>query len=83
MEMIMIPGALFVFYGGLIFACGGALGFLLARRHERLRGGGAEPPNQLERRVELLERDLELSHARLAEVREEREFMRRLGDAER
>ena len=77
MDLIVIPQALLMLYGGVVLTCGGVLGFITARNLKRLRDT-PEPPDLLERRTAILERELEAAQAELANLREESEFFRRL-----
>ncbi len=77
MDPILIPQALMIFYGGLVLSCGAVLGFIAGRNVRR----SIPPPESgesLERRVSVLERELEASEAELARLASETEFMREL-----
>lgn len=79
MDLVVIPHALMVFYGGLVLGCGGVLGFILARNIARLGRVPTPPaPELVERRVALLEQELEGTQAELKRLLEEREFLREL-----
>ena len=55
MDLILIPQALMIFYGGLVLSCGGVLGFIVGRNVRR-RIPPPDPGESLERRVSVLER---------------------------
>jgi hypothetical protein len=76
MDLMMIPQALMVFYGGLVLGCGAVLGFI-AGRNARRPLSQPEPPDLL-RRVEILEDELEASQVELDRLLSDQEFMRRL-----
>ena len=75
MDLIMIPQALMIFYGGLVLGCGAALGFVAGRNAKR-QVGQPEPPELL-RRVLLLEDELDTTRDELNRLVSE-DFMRRL-----
>ena len=77
MDLILIPQALMIFYGGLVLSCGGVLGFIVGRNVRR-RIPPPDPGESLERRVSVLERELEASEAELARLASETDFMREL-----
>lgn len=65
MDLVVIPQALMVFYGCLVLGCGTVLGFI-AGRNVRRSIPPPEPGESLEKRVSLLERELEAADAELA-----------------
>jgi hypothetical protein len=76
-DLIVIPQALLVFYGFLVLGCGSGLGFILARNVRRLIDE-PDPPRLLERRVDVLERELEVTQSELGRLAEENTFLREL-----
>ena len=81
MDLIMIPQALMVLYGGLVLGCGVALGFIAGRNAKR-RLGQPEPPELL-RRVSILEDELDATRDELNRLVSEQDFMRRLREPRR
>ena len=77
MDLVVLPEALAAVYAGLVLACGAGLGFI-AGRNRRRPSAPPPPPGDLERRLHLVERELELAQAELAELTAERDWMRRL-----
>ena len=77
MDVIFTPQALLGFYGFLVLASGGVLGFIAARKTELFRKSPTQP-NLLERRTETLENELEAAQAELSQLREEAQFLRGL-----
>ena len=77
MDFVVIPQLLLMFYGGVVLACGSVLGFV-AGRNAKKRLQAPEPPDLLERRVKVLEVELEVAQSELADLREGSEFLRRL-----
>ena len=79
MDLVVIPHALMVFYGALVLGCGGVVGFIAGRNVTKRRRVPSPPtPELLERRVALLEQELQTSQGELKRIIEEREFMREL-----
>ena len=76
MDLVMIPQALMVFYGGLVLGCGAVLGFIAGRNAPR-QVSQPEPPDLL-RRVAILEDELAASQVELDRLLSDQEFMRRL-----
>lgn len=76
MDLIMIPQALMVFYGGLVLGCGAVLGFIAGRNALR-QVSQPEPPDLL-RRVAILEDELAASQVEVDRLLSDQEFMRRL-----
>ncbi len=79
MDLVTLPQALFVFYGALVLGCGGTLGFILGRNFGRPRR--VPPPDDLSRRLRLVEEELEIAQSELVSLRDAGEFTRRLGEA--
>ncbi len=77
MDLIVIPQALMVFYGLLVLGCGSALGFVLAR-NIRKQISEPDPPLLLERRIEILEQELEETQSDLSRLAQESSFLREL-----
>lgn len=77
MDFVVIPQALLMFYGAVVLLSGGGLGFIAGRNRKRLENP-PETPDLLERRISVLERELETTQAELTNLREESEFLRRL-----
>ena len=74
MDFVTLPQGLFVFYGALVLSCGIGLGIVLTRNWARLRGQDSPPPSDLlQRRVALLEEDLDLTDAAVQQLVDERE----------
>jgi hypothetical protein len=79
MDLVSLPQALFVFYGALVLSCGVGLGVVLGRNlKRRIRANEPEPPEQLQRRVALLEQELEITSGELHRLVDDRQFMREL-----
>lgn len=81
MDLIMIPQALLVFYGAIVLGGGGVLGYILGRNRNRSETS-PEPPELLERRIQLLEEELTEAQLMLGDLKAEREFMRKLRSPE-
>ncbi len=79
MELIVLPQALMIFYGAVVLACGGGLGYILGRNVRRRIGAGPESPDTLDKRLGLVEDELGLAQSEILALREERDFLRRLG----
>ena len=77
MDLIVIPQALLMFYGFLVLGCGSALGFILSR-NIRKQISEPDPPLLLERRMNVLEKELEDTRSDLNRLREESSFLREL-----
>ena len=78
MELVTLPHALFVTYGGLVLSCGVALGVVVGRSWKRRPPGGAPEPELLQNRVALLEQELDVTSAELRRLTDDRAFMREL-----
>jgi hypothetical protein len=77
MDLVVIPHALLIFYGGVVLASGSILGFILGRNRRR-KLPSPESPDLLARRVTILERELEEAQRELNQLSEERAFHREL-----
>ncbi len=82
MELVMLPQALLMFYGGLVISCGAVLGFILGRNFRRSALAPA-PPDLLVRRVSTLEHELEDTRRDLSEIAAENQFLRELTEPRR
>ena len=81
MDLVVIPQAVLMVYGPLVLGCGAVLGFIAARNVGRGRLQRPEPPDDLlERRVRILEEELESARGDLDRLTSENEFMRQLRD---
>ena len=79
MDLVTLPQALLVFYGALVLSCGVGLGVVVGRNlKRRVAAGDPEPPEQLQRRVALLEQELDITNGELRRLLEDRSFMREL-----
>ena len=76
MDFVTLPYGLFIFYGGLVLACGIGLGAVIGRNWPGRRGNSPPPAELLQRRVALLEEDLDLTDAALQHLIDERERVR-------
>jgi len=76
MDLVTLPYELFVFYGGLVLSCGAAVGFIVGRNLRK--PALPKPPDDLDRRLSLLEEELELARDELHELGEENRFLREL-----
>ena len=75
-ELVMLPMPLLLTYAGILLASGAVLGGILMRN---LRRAGRTPQElPLERRVQVLESEVEASQRELAALAEENEFLRQL-----
>ena len=77
MDFVTLPQWLFIFYGALVLCCGVGLGVIAGRNRKR-RPTATEPPELMQRRIALLEQELDLTSAQLQRLLEDREFMREL-----
>ena len=77
MDLVIIPQALLVFYGFLVLGCGSALGFILARNMRR-QISEPDPPQLIESRLTVVERELDDTRADLDRLRQESSFLREL-----
>ena len=77
MDLIMLPQALFVFYGALILGCGSVLGFILGRNFQK-EISEPDPPLLLERRISTLESELEDTQSELHRLKNESQFLSEL-----
>jgi hypothetical protein len=79
MELVTIPQALLLFYGALVLGCGAALGVIAGRN---LRGkedpSMIRPPDPIERRVRILEEEVDSLRGELRDSEAERDFLREL-----
>jgi hypothetical protein len=79
MDMVMLPQALFIFYGALVLACGVGLGVVVGRQVRRsTTTPKLEPPDDVRRRIALLEEELDLTRHELQRLLDDRQFMREL-----
>ena len=79
MDLVTLPQSLFITYGAVVLACGATLGVLVGRHWKRRASPlPPEPPELLQRRVELLEEELDLTRRELTRLSDERDFMREL-----
>jgi hypothetical protein len=79
MDFVTLPHGLFLFYGGLVLSCGVILGVIVGRNWKRrARGSDPVPPEILQRRVALLEQQLDQTGAELQRLLDDRDFMREL-----
>lgn len=80
MEFIVLPSTLAFFYAGVVLLSGGVLGVIVGRHVGRrpARKATEPPPEPLERRVALLESELDAATTAVQRLTEERTFMREL-----
>jgi hypothetical protein len=80
MDLIVIPQTLMFVYGGIVLSSGLVLGFV-AGRQKRLRKIDRHPDPQapIDRRVEVLELEVEELRRELDATLAEKDFMRELG----
>lgn len=82
MDLVTIPQALMIVYGAVVLGCGAVLGFIAGRQRKRAGNGGGTPGlsplDGTERRLRLLEEELQLSQQQIEDLIAERDFMREL-----
>lgn len=80
MELTTLPSTLAGIYAIVIFASGGTLGVIIGRhiRWRRAMRAPEPPPELLERRITLLEAELDEATAAIRRLTDERDFMREL-----
>jgi hypothetical protein len=79
MDLVTIPQALLAFYGAVVLSCGAGLGIILGRNFGAKRQlPKPDGPDQLARRVQLLETELDEVRGVLEQPRAEHEFLRQL-----
>ena len=79
MDLVTLPHGLLEFYGALVLACGVVLGVVVGRTWKRTPAAtDPEPPELLQRRVLLLEKDLDVTRAELERLVDDRDLMREL-----
>ena len=79
MDLVTLPHGLLEFYGALVLACGVILGVVVGRNWKRRpTATDPEPPELLQRRVLLLEKDLDSTRTDLERLVDDRDLMREL-----
>ena len=79
MDLVTLPHGLLEFYGALVLACGVVLGVVVGRNWKRrLTVTDPEPPELLQRKMLLLEKDLDATRTDLERLVDDRDLMREL-----
>jgi hypothetical protein len=79
MDFVTLPQGLFIFYGALVLCCGVSLGVIAGRNWKRRpTATEPQPPELMQRRIALLEQELDVTSAQLQRLLEDRDFMREL-----